>query len=62
MDANELIAFACAEQVAELKKAELWRASGKAAAELVATHELRAKRFGAMAERLREAMWWGAQG
>jgi hypothetical protein len=61
MDTNELSKFALAEQVAEATKADLWRASGKAAAEIVATHELRAARFGAMAEALRESMWWGAQ-
>lgn len=61
MDMNELIAFAETEQVAESKKADLWRCSGKAAAELTRQHELRAERFGAMAEALRESMWWGAQ-
>ena len=61
MDTNKLIEFSMAEQVAEAKKADLWRASGKAAAEIVAKHELRAARFGAIAEVLRESMWWGAQ-
>jgi hypothetical protein len=61
MDTNELIAFAMAEQAAEATKADLWRASGKTAAEIVATHELRAARFGQIAEALRESMWWGAQ-
>jgi len=61
MDTNELITFALAEQVSELRTADLWRASGKAAAEIVATHELRAARFGAIAEVMRESMWWGAQ-
>jgi hypothetical protein len=61
MDMNELIAFALAEQVAESKKADLWRCSGKAAADLTREHELRAERFGQIAEALRESMWWGAQ-
>jgi hypothetical protein len=61
MDANELIAFAEAEQAAELKKASLWRVSGQAGAELTRAHEVRAEKFRAIADRLREAMWWGAQ-
>jgi hypothetical protein len=61
MDTNELIAFAEAEQAAERTKADLWRCSGKAGADLTRHHELRAERFGQIAEVLRESMWWGAQ-